>query len=82
MTTRQIPPAEAGRNKKKLHPPVLGGGGKRKAAPDGEAGTSKKGKASLPDYLATTAAVQEGRPGGVAAQEEAPSAIVSIRTLS
>ena len=25
MTTRQIPPAEAGENKKKLHLPVLGG---------------------------------------------------------
>ena len=58
-TTRQIPPAEAGRNKKKLNLPVLGEK-KRKASPVGETGTSNKGKASLPDYSATAADSEEG----------------------
>ena len=59
MTMRQIPTAEAGENKKKLHLPVLGEK-KRKAAPVGETGTSKKGKVSLPDYSATAADSEEG----------------------
>ena len=59
MTTRQIPPTEAGENKQKLHLPVLGEK-KRKAAPEGDAGTSKKGKASLPDYSAIAADSEEG----------------------
>ena len=41
-------------------PPRVGGGKKRKAAPVGETGTSKKGKASLPDYSATAADSEEG----------------------
>ena len=41
-------------------PPRIEGGKKRKAAPVGETGTSKKGKASLPDYSATTADSEEG----------------------
>ena len=41
-------------------PPRVGGGKKRKAAPVGETGTSKKGKASLPEYSATAADSEEG----------------------
>ena len=41
-------------------PPHVGGGKKSKAAPVGETGTSKKGKASLPDYFATAADSEEG----------------------
>ena len=35
-------------------PPPTGGGTKRKAAPTGEAGGSKKGKTLLPDYAPDT----------------------------
>ena len=41
-------------------PRTRGGEKKRKATPVGETGTSKKGKASLPDYSATTADSEEG----------------------
>ena len=41
-------------------PPRTGDEKKRKAAPKGEAGTSKKGKVSLPDYSATAAHSEEG----------------------
>ena len=41
-------------------PPHTGGGKKRKAAPVGETGTSKKGKPPLPDYSATTADSEDG----------------------
>mgnify|MGYP000950010713 CR=1 FL=1 len=41
-------------------PPRTGEEKKRKAAPEGEAGTSKKGKVSLPDYSTTAAHSEEG----------------------
>ena len=41
-------------------PPHTGEEKKRKAAPEGEAGTSKKGKVSLPDYSTTAALSEEG----------------------
>ena len=41
-------------------PPRTGEEKKRKAAPEEEAGTSKKGKVSLPDYSATAAHSEEG----------------------
>ena len=56
-------------------PPPAGGGKKRKAAPTGEAEGSKKGK----PFLRTTPPTPRRRRG-VAAQGQAPSKIVSIRT--
>ena len=50
-----------GKTRRNSTSPYRGGGEKkRKAAPEGEAGTSKKGKASLPDYSATAADSEEG----------------------
>jgi len=40
-------------------PPCIGEDKKRKAAPEGEARTPKKGKASLPDHSTTTAYNEE-----------------------
>ena len=50
-------------------------GKKRKAAPSGEVGTPKKGKASLPDHSTTAAfSDEECLPRG-----KAPGEVVSIR---
>ena len=48
-----------GEEQEETPPPRVGGGKKRKAAPVGEAGTSKKGKVSLLDYSATAADSKE-----------------------
>ena len=49
-----------GGNQEEIPPPRTGEGKKRKAAPEGEAGASKKGKGPLPDYSATAALSEEG----------------------
>ena len=59
MTKRQIPLAEAGETRRNSTSPYWGQK-KRKATPEGEAGMSKKGKVSLPDYSATAADSEEG----------------------
>jgi len=41
---------EDGEEEEETSPPPMGDGKKRKAAPNGEAGGSKKGKTLLPDY--------------------------------
>ena len=48
----------SGGKQEETPPPRIGG--ERKAAPEGEAETSKKAKASLPDYSATAADSEEG----------------------
>ena len=49
-----------GKEKEETPPARVWGGKKRKAAPVGETGTSKKGKVSLPDYSTTAADSEEG----------------------
>ena len=49
-----------GKEQGETPPPRVRGGKKRKAAPVGETGMSKKGKVSLPDYSATAADSEEG----------------------
>jgi len=49
-----------GRKQEETLPPRTGKEKKRKAALEGEAGASKKGKVSLPDYSATAAFSKEG----------------------
>ena len=49
-----------GGNQEEILPPRTGEEKKRKAAPEGEAGTSKKGKVSLPDCSATATDSEEG----------------------
>ena len=56
MTSRQIPPVEAGGTKK----PCTREERRRKATLEGDAGASKKGKVSLPNYSATAAHIEEG----------------------
>ena len=54
------PSRGGGRKQEETLPPRTGEEKKRKAALEGEAGASKKGKVSLPDYFATAALSEEG----------------------